>query len=97
MRRAEAITILQAHQAEMARRFAVQDLTLFGSVARDEATPASDVDLLVTFNGPANFDRFMDLKFFLEEKLSARVDLVTSAAVRPRLRPTIDREAIRVA
>jgi predicted nucleotidyltransferase len=97
MRRSEALASLRAHTSELARRFGVRDLTLFGSVARDEATPASDVDVLVTFDGPASFDRFMDLKFFLEELLSARVDLVTRAALHPRIRPVIDREAIRVA
>jgi predicted nucleotidyltransferase len=44
-------------------------LALFGSVARDEATAESDVDLLVEFEGGATFDRYMDLKFFLEECL----------------------------
>ena len=97
MRRSEALVLLKAHTSELARRFGVRELTLFGSVAPDEATPDSDVDVLVTFNGPASFDRFMDLKFFLEEILSARVDLVTRAALRARIRPTIDREAIRVA
>jgi hypothetical protein len=97
MRRAEALAILKGHAGELTRRFRVRDLTLFGSVARDEATEDSDVDVLVEFDGPATFDRFMDLKFFLEEILSARVDLVTRAALRPRVRPVIDREAIRVA
>jgi len=97
MRRAEALAILKGHAGELTRRFRVRDLTLFGSVARDEATQDSDVDVLVEFDGPATFDRFMDLKFFLEEILSARVDLVTRAALRPRVRPVIDREAIRVA
>ena len=97
MRRAEALAILKGHAGELTRRFRIRDLTLFGSVARDEATEDSDVDVLVEFDGPATFDRFMDLKFFLEEILSARVDLVTRAALRPRVRPVIDREAIRVA
>ena len=97
MRRTEALAILKGHAGELTRRFRVRDLTLFGSVARDEATQDSDVDVLVEFDGPATFDRFMDLKFFLEEILSARVDLVTRAALRPRVRPVIDREAIRVA
>lgn len=97
MRRAEALAILKAHAGELTRRFGVRDLTLFGSVARDEATQESDVDVLVGFDGPATFDRFMDLKFFLEEILSARVDLVTRAGLRSRIRPVIEREAIRVA
>lgn len=79
------------------QRFRVKSLDLFGSLARDEGHPGSDVDLLVEFDGAATFDQFMDLKFFLEELLSRRVDLVTRAALKPRMRPIVEREAVRVA
>ena len=67
-----------------------------GSVARDEAGSSSDVDVLVGFRGTPDFDRFMDLKLFLEEHLGARVDLVTTSALRPRLRAGVDLDAINV-
>ena len=70
---------------------------MFGSVARDEATAESDVDLLAEFEGGATFDRYMDLKFFLEECLGCRIDLVTRDALKPRVRPQVEREAIHVA
>ena len=57
----------------------------------------SDIDLLVTFEGPASFDAFMYLKFLLEDALGRSVDLVTDAAVRPQLKLCIEREAVRVA
>ena len=60
---------------------------MFGSVARNEATAQSDVDVLVDFDGPATFDAFMGLKLLLEDTLRTRVDLVTRAALKPRLRP----------
>jgi hypothetical protein len=75
----------------------VKSLAVFGSLARGEAQPDSDVDLLVEFAGTATLDGFMGLKFFLEDLLQRRVDLVTRAALSPRLRSTIEREAIRVA
>jgi hypothetical protein len=78
-------------------RFAVRDLSVFGSVARDEASEASDLDLLVDFEGPATFDGFMGLKLFLEDELGAKVDLVTRGALKPRLRARIEAEARRVA
>ncbi|MCC6668637.1 MAG: nucleotidyltransferase family protein [Polyangiaceae bacterium] len=78
-------------------RFGVKELAVFGSVARGEATDASDLDLLVDFVGPATFDGFMGLKLFLEDTLGVRVDLVTRAALKPRLRPRIEAEARRVA
>jgi predicted nucleotidyltransferase len=55
------------------------------------------VDVLVSFEGPADFDRFMELKFYLEDVLGRPVDLVTHPALRPELRARIEREATRVA
>ncbi|MCD5408066.1 DNA polymerase subunit beta, partial [Candidatus Bipolaricaulota bacterium] len=48
------------------------------------------------FEGPATFDRYMGLKFFLEDLLGRRVDLVTKRALKTRLRPYVEREAIYV-
>jgi predicted nucleotidyltransferase len=75
----------------------VAALYVFGSVARGEAASGSDVDLLVEFEGPPTFARFMDLKFLLEDTLGARVDLVTRGALRATIRPRVEAEAQRVA
>lgn len=75
--------------------FGVTRLGLFGSMARDEATPESDLDFVVEFN-IKTFDAFMDLKIFLEELFQRRVDLVTTEGLKPRLRPKILGEAIYV-
>ena len=96
MRRSEVIAHLQA-QKESLNALGVEELYLFGSVARDEARDGSDVDLLVEFKGPPSFDRFMDLKFFLEDELGIPVDLVTRRALKPVLRSEIERDAVRVA
>jgi len=78
-------------------RFGVQDLALFGSMARDEAGPSSDIDVLVTFEGRTRFRAFMGLQFELEELLGSRVDMVTPKAMKPALRPHIERDLIHVA
>ena len=65
MERDEILRRLASHRAELAR-LGVRSLALFGSVARDEAGSASDVDLLVEFEGPATVDRYVELEFFLE-------------------------------
>lgn len=83
--------------SELKSELGVAGLAVFGSVARGEAAPGSDVDILVDFDGPADFDRFMDLKERLEAALGVRVDLVTRKALRPALRDAIEREAVRVA
>jgi len=77
--------------------FKIKSLAIFGSVARDEAKPNSDVDILVEFEGPATFDLYMELKLFLEDLLGRPVDLVTRKGVRPELAPYVEQEARRVA
>jgi predicted nucleotidyltransferase len=95
VRQDEIIRLLSERQAEM-QRLEVRSLALFGSVARDTAREASDVDILVEFDGPPGFGRFMDLKFFLEDLLGRRVDLVTCKALKPRLRTHVEEEAVDV-
>lgn len=75
----------------------VRALSIFGSTARDEAGPESDIDLLVDFKMPATLDAYMAVKERLEQILESRVDLVTSNAVKPRMRSIIEREAVLVA
>jgi uncharacterized protein len=78
------------------RSFGVQSLALFGSVARDEATEASDLDFLVEFEGSATFDRYMDLKFFLEDLFGKPVDLVTRRSLKPQIAESVLEESISV-
>lgn len=96
MRRDEVLTILAAHQQEI-KRLRVRSLLLFGSVARDEAGPESDVDLLVELERPAGFFALTDLHEYLQQILGARVDLVTSGGLKGQLRERVQREAIRAA
>ena len=77
--------------------FGVRALYIFGSVARDEANDASDLDVLVEFEQPGKFAQFMDLKFLLEDECGIRVDLVTRDALRPVLKEQVLSEARRVA
>jgi len=96
MSRDEILTILKAHQGDL-DRFGVKSLRLFGSAARNEALPGSDVDLLVAFNTTPKFSNFMKLRIFLEDLLGTKVDLVTETGLRDRVRPYVERDAIRVA
>ena len=95
MHRDEILRILADHREEL-ERFGVKSLALFGSAARDEAEAGSDLDFLVEFEGRAGFDKYMDLKFFLEDLLGTKVDLVTRKALKPRLRAYVEKEAIDV-
>ena len=88
--------ILSEKAREIRNRFHLKEFALFGSFARHEESPTSDVDILVTFEGAADFDRFMDLKFYLQELLDRNVDLITRQALRPELRSRIEQELVHV-
>jgi predicted nucleotidyltransferase len=75
----------------------VQSLKLFGSAARNTARQESDADFLVCFTGTPTFDRFMDLKYHLEDVLGVKVDLVTEDALRQEMRQSVEKEALLVA
>ena len=96
MRRDKVLDALSGHRREL-DSFKVASISVFGSVARDEAGDGSDVDLLVEFSEPVGLFHFVRLKRFLEQLLVARVDLVTPGALKAQLRDRILREAIRAA
>ena len=96
MDRAAALHLLKTHKAVLAERFGVARLALFGSTTRDTAGPDSDVDILVAFDGPATSQRYFSVQFYLEDLLRRSVDLVTEKALRGRLRPYVERDAIAV-
>jgi uncharacterized protein len=96
MKRGEAMSILKQHYQPL-KNFGVKSLAIFGSVARDEAHPESDIDILVEFSEPPTFDRYMDLKFYLEDRLDQSVDLVSHKMLKPQIRQTVEKESIRVA
>lgn len=95
MQRDSVLTILKQHQATL-KTLGVRSLALFGSVARDQARPDSDVDLLVELEPPLTFDQYMTVKFYLEDHLGTSVDLVTYDGLKPYIRARVEREAIHV-
>ena len=86
---------LKQHQTVL-KDLGVRSLALFGSVARDEATPSSDIDIVVEFEPPITFDRYMDVKFYLEDNLGKKVDLVSWKSLKPQLRKMVEQEAVYV-
>ena len=97
MKRAEAIHILHTHQFELRQKYGVKSLALFGSVARDDAKPSSDVDLLVEFDRPVGLFGLFALQDRLEVILGCKVDLGTPRSLKPRLREQVLREMVHVA
>ena len=70
---------------EIEKKFGVRKIGIFGSSARGEAGPASDIDVLVELEDPT-FDRYMDLKFFLEDLFGRPCDLVLEDSLKEGIR-----------
>ncbi len=87
---------LKAEAPTLRLKYGLKSLAVFGSVARGDDNENSDLDILVTFEGRATFDRFMGLKLYLEDTFGRSVDLGTPETLRPEMRAQVDRELIHV-
>ena len=96
MNRDEVLDVLRAHKPTLAERFGVNHLALYGSFARDQAAPDSDVDVLVEFDTPPDWRRYFGAQFYLEDLLGRTVDLATGGEVRAEIRPYVERDSIHV-
>lgn len=94
--RQDILSSLKKLKGEVKQEYPVKTIGLFGSVARNEETEQSDIDLLVEFSEPVGFVTFMRLENFLSERLGARVDLVTPDSLKPVIRQDILSEVIYV-
>ena len=91
-----AVTVLQTLRSQPAlfAQFKIKTLALFGSTARNEATAQSDLDFLVEFDADPTLDLYMNLKFFLEDMLEKKIDLVTKGSLKPQITGTVLAETI---
>lgn len=94
MERSHVLSIIAAHQ-ETLRNLGVKSLELFGSVARNEATPSSDADFLVEFSTEAGLFELFRVQHYLEEILGCAVDLGTKDSLREHLREPVLKDVIR--
>jgi uncharacterized protein len=94
--RDSVLEILEINRDDL-KSYGVESISLFGSVARGEAGPRSDVDLLVDVDDEVTLFGLSRLKHHLEDLLGMPVDLVTTDALRPQMRSSILAEAIRAA
>ena len=95
MKRKEVILdILKQELPYLKEKFNVKSIGLFGSYIRDEQTKTSDIDLLVEFDSPVGFFKFIELEDYLSDKLGVKIDLVTPDALKPIIKPHIIGEAV---
>ncbi len=86
---------LSSARADLFRRYPLRSLGIFGSFARGEARPGSDVDILAEFSAPVGFE-VVDLAMELEALLGCHVDLVSRGAVKERLLPYVEKDLVHV-
>jgi len=96
MSREEVVRILREQQKELVERYNIVYLSLFGSFARDEARPDSNVDILVKFARPTDLSKFLELKKRLELVLGCSVVIGKPGSLRPHLKVRVLQEAVRV-
>ena len=96
MKRNQALKTLRTERERLRREYGVKSLALFGSVARDESTAASDVDLLIEFDRPTGLVGLFALQVHLEQLLGCPVDLGTPASLKPRVRQRVIAETVYV-
>jgi len=94
MTRQDILDRLKSEGPALRLRFGLKTLAVFGSMARGDDREGSDLDVLVAFDGRADFDRFMGLKLYLEDTFGRSVDLLTPNSLRPDMQAEIEKEAI---
>ncbi|MCX5898562.1 MAG: nucleotidyltransferase family protein [Proteobacteria bacterium] len=94
--RAEILNILKKEMPALNSTYHVSDCGIFGSYVREDAGESSDIDILVRFEKPIGFFKFIELEDYLSEKLGIKVDLVTEDALKPLIKPSIMESVIYV-
>jgi len=96
MNRAEVLATLRSHEREI-RAAGVIRLSLFGSIARDDAGPVSDVDLLAVFDEGQRLSLLdvIHIQNRIASLLGTPVDLIEEGTLKPRVQAAVEREAVR--
>lgn len=90
------LAVLRQTLPELQQHWPIRSLALFGSIVRGEASPASDLDILVEFGEPIGLSSFLALEKELSALTGRRVDLVSRPALKPFIAQHVLSEALRV-
>ena len=92
----EMVKKLREILPEVTARYRVREMALFGSFVRQDSSPGSDLDILVSFSEPPSLIQFLGLQAHLSDRLGVKVDLVMKDALKPRIGERILRELVRL-
>ena len=96
LNRSDVLNLLREHKPIMKERFGVTDISLYGSFARDEATEASDIDVVVKFDGSPSAKSYFGAQFYIEDLSGRKVDLARMHELRKEILPYVERDLINV-
>lgn len=93
----EILDIIRTYKNDLTERFGVVDIAVFGSYSRNDQNNKSDIDVFVTLkDGFITFDNFIELKFYIEDLTSKKIDLVIKDSIRKEFKESILKEAMYV-
>jgi predicted nucleotidyltransferase len=95
MNREQVLETLRAHEPDLRHR-GVRHAALFGSVARNEAKPTSDIDILIEIepNAPVGVFEYVGITQYLADLFPGRVDVANRSSLKPLVRPSAERDAV---
>ncbi len=93
---AEIISILKQHKPALSQKYPISELGLFGSFARGDFNPQSDIDILVDFNGKIDGFDYIRLAHEFEDLFKHKIDMVSRRGIKPHYLPFIERNLINV-
>jgi len=96
MKRETILHILRENKEKLARLYGIEELALFGSRAREDATEESDIDLVILRSRSKDYFKRIEAKYFLERQLRKKVDLGYFDAIRPVIRKRMETDLIHV-
>ncbi len=95
MNREHVLATLRAHEQELRHR-GVLHAALFGSLARNEATPASDIDIMIEIDpeAPVGVFEYVAITHYLSDLFPVPVDVANSRRLKPHMKPAAERDAV---
>ena len=86
--------IIKRHEKEIKEKYKVKEIGIFGSYLKNEAREKSDLDILVEFEKPIGFFKFLELEEYLSNLIGIKVDLVSKKALKPHIGKYILEEVV---
>jgi len=92
----EVLKYIKENKERLKKEYGIKNIYIFGSVARGEDGPESDIDLMVEYDHtyPMNFKRLMGVKFEFEDKFNKKVDILEKEAIKPKIKQYVLKDLI---